>query len=252
MLLDAKDLIEEYKSDLLSRRQLLSYQPVLALVWIGEDKQTESFINAKIKLAKLLDCQLKVHHLLKAEEMQVEALIQTLNNNKEIKGLVLQLPMIGDLNTNRLINFIDPLKDVDNLTGKTTFPDPTPSAILRLLEYYKYELKNIVILGSGRLVGKPLSDILNKKGIAHDIVKEKAEEKSDFIKNHDILISATGKNIVNAEMVNENMVVIDASGVDVDSKTIEPLVKSVTPSKGVIGPLTVCELFDNLLTACGV
>ena len=253
MLLDAKDLLIDYKKDLLERRKKLSFQPVVALVWVGDDKQTEKFINTKIKLAKELDCELRTHHFPKIGDQQIEALMQTLNNNKGVNGIVVQLPLPKNVNADRLINFIDSNKDIDNLKGENMYISPTPNATIELLHYHNIVIKNVVILGYGKLVGKPLSEMFDSEGIKYDLIKERAEEKTEFIKNHDILISATGRaNIISPEMVNENMVVIDASGIDVDVPTIEPFVKAVTPPKGAIGPLTVCGLFDNLLTACGV
>lgn len=252
MLLEAKDLLAAKKAELVARRQKLSFPPGLGLIWIGDDRPTAAFIRAKQRQAQELDCQFFLHHLQAASSRQAEAVLQGLNQKKAVTGIVLQLPLPKALNPDRLIGQINPDKDIDGLRPSSRFPAPTPTGILALLKHHKINPAecSTVILGAGRLVGKPLAEVWQKNGWPYQQISHEAAKQTAAIRKHDILIAATGVNgLVSSAMVHREMVVVDGSGVDVEVAKIEPLVKAVTPKKGAIGPLTVCFLFANLLKA---
>ena len=233
-------------------RRALESSPGLALVWVGEDKQTAAFIQKKKLLAKKLDCQFFLHHFNSGNQRQLEAVIDGLSHRKDIHGIVLQLPLPKSCDTEALIQKIAPLKDVDNLRGDSPYASPTPNGIMTLLSSNNIAIKNLktIILGSGKLVGKPLADEFRKNGWKFDQIDRDAAAQVNFIRDHDLLIAATGvKNLVTPEMVHQEMIVVDGSGVDVEVAKFEPLVKLITPTKGAIGPLTVHCLFQNLLKA---
>ncbi len=253
MLLKAKELVKLKDEALSKYRETLSVRPGLALVWIGEDKQTEIFVHVKQRKAKALECEFFLHHLQSnAGFEQLSAVIQGLNRRPEIHGIVLQLPLPGRLDTQQVINLIDSQKDVDNLQEKNIYDSPTAAGILELLEYNQIDLASskTMILGAGRLVGKPLAEYFKERGYPFTQISRNAAEHIDEIRSADVLIAATGvKNIITAQMVHEKMIVVDGSGVDVDVATIEPLVAMVSPVKGAVGALTVSHLFANLLQA---
>jgi methylenetetrahydrofolate dehydrogenase (NADP+)/methenyltetrahydrofolate cyclohydrolase len=123
---------------------------------------------------------------------------------------------------------------------------------VQLLQANQINLANrkTVILGAGPLVGAPLAALFKKNGWPFTQIIKKAETQTDVIRKNDLLISCTGVTyLVQPEMVNPEMIVVDGSGIDVDVAQIEPLVAAVTPTKGAIGPLTVTNLFTNLLVA---
>lgn len=252
MLLQAKDLIAKTTKQLVRDRSKLSIRPGIALIWVGSDAQTGSFIRVKQQKAKVLDCDFHLHHLESASFDQLAALMKGLSSKKEIHGIVLQLPLPRKEDTEPLIELMAATKDIDHLRPDSPFTAPTPSGILAILEHNGVNLakEKIVILGNGRLVGSPLSKMLDKKGIRYTQIPRRARDHAEEIRTHDVLISGTGvKNLVTPAMVHKNMVVVDGSGIDVDAKAIEPLVKMITPQRGAIGPLTVTYLFKNLLSA---
>lgn len=253
MQLSAHKLIISLTEGLKLERKKLKHQPGLALVFVGEDEQTAAFIRAKQRLAKELDCAFWLHQFpVTASERQLAALIQGLSDKKEVDGLVLQLPLPKSVDTEGLINLINPAKDIDNLRGDSPYPSPTPSGIIALLRYHKIVIKDrqTVILGAGKLVGGPLFQMFTNNNWPVISIERQAEKQVNQIRNGDLLIAATGRpGLVTKEMVHSKMVVVDGSGVDASVETIEPLVEAVTPTKGAIGPLTVRYLFANLLRA---
>lgn len=252
MQLGARDLLKALEEALIRKRQKLSVQPGLALIWVGEDEQVGIFVRAKQAKAKRLDCQFFLHHFPTSSPEQIIALIKGLNKKKDVHGIVLQLPLPSNWPTERLIEIINHEKDVDSLKNETILPAPTPSGIVELMLYHKIDPSKLstVILGAGKLVGEPLAEIFTKKGWRFQQFDRDAAKQVLKIKQADILITATGvKNLVTPEMVNKKMIVIDGAGVDIDVAKIEPLVKAITPTRGAIGPLTVHFLFANLLQA---
>ena len=250
MQLLAKELLSRRLSQLLTSRKKLSSTPGLALIWVGEDIQTATYIRAKQVVAKKLNCQFFLHHFPSANQKQLESVIDGLNGRKDIDGIVLQLPLPKTVDTETLIGKVSLTKDTDNLSGDSPYASPTPSSIIALLNFYKIDLKKCqtVVLGAGRLVGGPLAHVFAKNNWPLTIISKKAKSQAEIIHKHDLLISATGvKHLVTPAMVHKDMVVVDGSGVDVDLKEIEPLVAKITPSQGAIGPLTVSFLFENLL-----
>ncbi|HUD20801.1 MAG TPA: bifunctional 5,10-methylenetetrahydrofolate dehydrogenase/5,10-methenyltetrahydrofolate cyclohydrolase [Candidatus Saccharimonadales bacterium] len=254
MQLAAKSLLDQLDQELVAVRARINTRPTLALIWVGDDKPTEKFVNAKQKKAVALECDFLLHHFERASFRQLEAMIEGLNNNSEITGIVLQLPLPAEIDADRLISQIDPKKDIDGLTPNSPYQCPTPSGIVALLEANKINPadKKTVIIGAGRLVGLPLAKIFHQKGWPYQLIASEAEKHIEEIRSADILIACTGvENLVTPKMIHDKMIVIDGSSVDVDVKVIEPLVAAITPARGAIGPLTVAYLFKNLLEAAG-
>ncbi len=250
MQLEFKSVVEELNETLKKEREKLSCKPVLALIWVGDDKQTARFVAVKQRKAQELNCEFVLHHFENATQRQLEALVEGLAENKGIHGVVLQLPLPTQIDIDRLLNLVPSSKDVDGLTQNSPYASPTPTGIIKLLGANNIDLssKRTVIIGAGRLVGMPLSKIFKENNWPHQLITRDAEKRVAEISDNDILISCTGvENLVSERMVRPEMVVVDGSGVDVDVKTIEPLVSKITPTKGAVGPLTVCYLFQNLL-----
>jgi len=252
MQLSAKELLKDRLVALAKLRSKLNTAPTLALIWVGNDPQTAIFIHRKQALAKKLDCQFSLHHFDQADQKQLEAVLSGLNRRTDIHGIVLQLPLPEPIDTERLISQIDRHKDVDNLRGDSPYDSPTVLGIIALLRFHQIPIEKMttVILGAGKLVGAPLAKVFAKNNWPLTVIARQARRQAEQIKTCDLLISATGvKDIVLPTMVNPQMTVVDGSGVDIDVETIEPLVKTITPARGAIGPLTVSFLFENLLRA---
>lgn len=252
MQLVAKRLLAERLAELTIRRGQLSTPPGIALVWVGENKQTATYIQKKKLLAKKLDCQFFLHHFPVASQQQLESVLDGLNSRKDIDGIVLQLPLPKALDVDQLIHKVIPSKDIDNLSGNSPYDSPTPSSIMALLKYHKIDMSSLstVVLGAGKLVGGPLAKVFARNNWPLTVIAKHARSQAEAVRRHDLLISATGvRGLITPEMVHQEMIVVDGSGLDVDARTIEPLVKTITPTKGAIGPLTVSFLFENLLLA---
>lgn len=252
MQLAAGELLLALDAVNLKKREGLTSQPGLALVWVGNDAQTAAFVRVKQRKAQKLNCQFFLHHFDAGDERQLDATIKGLNQRPDIHGIVVQLPLPPEINGDELIKIINPAKDVDGLTPGSPFPAPTATGIVQLLQANQINLsdRKTVILGAGPLVGAPLAAIFKKNGWHFTQITKKAETQADVIQKNNLLISCTGvAHLVQPGMVHPDMIVVDGSGIDVDVAQIEPLVAAVTPVKGAIGPLTVTNLFTNLLTA---
>lgn len=251
MLLSAEALIDDLSEEIALIRAKLDRPPLLALVWIGNDKQTEKFVNAKKKKAAELGVEFQLHHFESVAERQLSALLSSLNESKKVDGIIIQLPLPKNLKTDRILPMIDPAKDVDGLASPN-FPCPTPSGVVALLQRNGIDLAKTktVILGGGRLVGGPLAEIFQRNGWPFEQITTNAEQQKESIKKHDLLIAATGvEKLVTADYVHNQMTVVDASGVDVDFQGVEKIAKRVTPQRGAIGPLTVLFLLKNTVIA---
>lgn len=251
MQLQAKELLERRFAELKSWREALSKRPCLALIWVGNDSPTEKFVNAKKKMASDLNCDFSLHHFDQIEERQLAAVIDGLNSRKNITGMVLQLPLIN-LNAEKFIAQLNPEKDIDGLALNSKFVAPTPAGIMALLKENKVNpvLQKTVVIGDGKLVGRPLAKLFKENSWPFVQINNKAENHISEIKKCNLVISCTGvAGMITPAMVTKETIVIDGSGVDVDVKIIEPLVRMITPPKGAIGPLTVSFLFENLLKA---
>ncbi len=252
MLLQTKDLIETTTTALLERRNSLVARPGIALIWVGNDNQTRLFIRVKQQKAKLLDCEFFLHHLEVASLDQLKALMRSLNKKKEVHGIVLQLPLPNKDWAATLIEEMSPEKDIDHLRSDSPYPAPTPSGILAILRHNKIDpsTEKTVILGAGRLVGAPLAEFFSERKWSFTQIRRRAREQADVIRQATLVISGTGvKNLVTPDLVGKDAVVVDGSGIDVDVPAVEKVARAVSPSKGSVGPMTVCQLFDNLLTA---
>jgi len=252
MLLSGKALVEHLAAELKEKRRRLTRPPGLGLIWVGDDPQTGVFVRAKARKAQELGCEFVLHHLEQATQEQIAALIASLNSNKKIDGIVLQLPLPKNLRVDPLINSLEPRKDIDALGQNSPYLAPTVAGIIALLNEYKINPaeEKTVILGDGRLVGRPLAKKFQKENWPFQQITSRAEERENEIKKCSLLIAATGvPRLVGEGMVQKEMVVIDGSGVDTDPSRLEHLVRAITPARGAIGPLTVSFLFSNLLQA---
>lgn len=252
MRLDVKDFLAAETAALKEKGQKLSTPPGLALVWVGNDPQTGLFIRAKQKMAQELGWNFFLHHFDTAHTKQILAVVKGLNTRSDVQGIVVQLPLPEVIDIPAVIAAIASAKDVDGLTKNSPFFPPTPKGVLTLLDQSKIDpaKEKTVLLGRGQLVGAPLAEYFQQRNWPITIIDANAKEQATEIKKHSLLIAATGvDDIVTPAMVHPDMVVIDASGVDVDVKAIEPLVRLITPKRGAIGPLTVLFLFANLVKA---
>jgi methylenetetrahydrofolate dehydrogenase (NADP+)/methenyltetrahydrofolate cyclohydrolase len=260
-------------------------QPQLAILQVGDLTESNAYIAQKKLFAEKIGVNVlhKIHPDKVSEEELIEE-IERLNKDKKVHGIILQLPVPEGLNKERIIDTIDPIKDIDGLTAinvkrlwdndKQTIIPATVLGVISLLNHYEIQIegKKIVIVGRSALVGKPLAiALLNENAtvtICHHLTKDLKEET----RQADILIVAAGSpHIITKDHVREGQVVIDI-GInlaekfpleqkpeneipkrhmvgDVDFESVKNIVSAISPVPGGVGPMTVASLFQNLVEA---
>lgn len=277
ILLDGKALAEKIKNKLKSEYQKLGRKITLVIVQVGSNFVSEKFVEQKKKLGEELGISVvtrRYKDIISGSALRKN--IAELAHDKKIDGIVIQLPLPSTLNVQDILNAVPPGKDVDVLsaravgdfaTGKSNVLPPVVGAIDALFREYgiEYADKKIVVVGAGRLVGKPVSGWLSRQDIGYCLLTDTTSRSSHCIKDADILISGAGKpKLITGDMVKEGAVIIDAgtsivqpeSGSrkpeavlagDVDFDSVAPKSSYITPVPGGVGPLTVVMIFKNLL-----
>ena len=243
--------------------------PTLACVLVGDDPASKVYVANKEKACKFVGFNSVVKTLpADATQSQVAEVINSLNSDKNISGILLQLPLPQHLDENALINLISPQKDVDGLTelslgklfaGKYIVAPCTATGIIDLLDNYKIPIqgKRAVVVGRSLLVGKSVANLLEQRNATVTICHSKTENLASITKQADILVVAIGKpNFVTKDMVKKGAVVIDVginrlqAGLvgDVDFDNVKNKASYITPVPGGVGPMTIAELMKNTLT----
>lgn len=246
-------------------------KPGLAVIIVGDDPASRVYVNNKKKACELVGF-ISREYALPAETTQDEllSLVDTLNNDNEINGILCQLPLPKHLDEKAVIEAISPKKDVDAfhavnvgkiMIGDFDFLPCTPAGVMELLAYYNIDItgKECVVLGRSNIVGKPMSMLLLHKNGTVTVCHSHTKNLEEVCKRADILVAAVGiPKFVKANMVKENAVVIDV-GInrdengklcgDVDFADVESLASYITPVPGGVGPMTIAMLMKNTLTA---
>jgi len=259
-ILDGKKVAAKLKKNL--TRKFNRKTGGLAAVLVGRDPASILYLTKKAVMAKKLGVKFNIHKLkTSVSEMAVIKKIQSLNNNRDVGGIIVQLPLPQKFNLTRIVNSIDVKKDVDGMTDgniATGMVLPaTAVGILKLLADYKIKVrgKNVVLLGFTRLLNVPLSIYLVRQGNSV-IILQKGTKDMDRIRQADIIVSATGvPNLIKGSLIKRNAVVVDAGisqvqgrvAGDVDTKSVSQRAKYLSPVPGGVGPMTVVSLFSNLL-----
>lgn len=257
MLLDGRQLASFIKERHINQVANLRVQPKLAIVQASNDPSTESYIKVKSRYGANIGVLVDVH---KVDQSGISSLIEDLNKDKSVHGIIVQLPLPDPGPTDEILASIDPKKDVDGLHPESLFTPATPMAILWLLAGFNIDPKGktVAVVGQGRLVGAPLSTLLeNSESKVIRCDKQTKDLAAETLKA-DIVISATGvPGLIKPGMVKHKAVVVDA-GVgedngsmvgDLDSKLYDDKSLVITPNPGGVGPMTVVALFENLLQA---
>ncbi len=243
----------------------------LAVILVGSDPASKIYVANKKKACEQLGIISK-EYLLPADTTQKEllSLIEQLNNDKTVNGILCQLPLPKTIDEKTVISAISPEKDVDAfhpvnvgkiMIGDYDFLPCTPAGIMEMLKYCNIEVtgRNCVVIGRSNIVGKPMSMLLLQKNGTVTICHSKTENLEKVTAGADILVSAVGKaNFVTANMVKDGAVVIDVGmnrdengklcG-DVDFNGVSEKSSYITPVPGGVGPMTIATLMQNTLTA---
>ncbi len=245
--------------------------PKLAVIMVGNNPASKVYVRNKSKACNEVGIEYE-EYLLEEDISQEELLelINKLNKNKEINGILLQSPIPQHLNINEAFKAISDLKDVDGFNpisvgklciGEDTFVSCTPYGVIRMFEEYNIDLtgKDVVILGRSNIVGKPLIQCCLQKNATVTVCHSKTKNIEEHTKRADVIIAAIGKSkFVTADMVKDGVVIIDV-GInrgedgkltgDVDFENIEKKASYITPVPGGVGPMTIAMLMNNVIKA---
>ena len=276
-LIDGKMISAEIKAEAAEEATALKAQgiePCLAVVLVGDNSASKVYVSNKQKACEAVGIR-SVSHVLSAETTEEEllALIDTLNQDKGVHGILVQMPLPKQIDERKVILAISPEKDVDcfhpinvgNLhTGAKGFLPCTPAGIIELIKRsgHSIEGKSCVIIGRSNIVGKPVAMLLMQENGTVTICHSKTKDLAGICRGADIIVSATGKvNTVTADMVKEGAIIIDvgmnrnAEGKlcgDVDFENVKEVAGAITPVPGGVGPMTIAMLMKNCNTAARI
>jgi methylenetetrahydrofolate dehydrogenase (NADP+)/methenyltetrahydrofolate cyclohydrolase len=283
LLIDGKKTAQDIKNEIAARvaeiKQAGGKQPHLAAILVGEDGASQTYVGAKVKACEEVGFTSTLVRL--AAEVSEEELLRTvedINQNPDIDGLIVQLPLPSHISVDKVTNRIRPEKDVDGFTpanvGRMTLNWPayvaaTPYGIVELLKRYQIETsgKHCVVIGRSHIVGSPMSILMARNGYPGNatvtLTHSKTKDLAAICRTADILIVAIGKpEFVTADMVKPGAVVIDV-GIhriadetkktgfrligDVKYDEVAPIASAITPVPGGVGPMTIAALLYNTL-----
>ncbi len=278
LILNGRLVADEVQKNIISEIEILKSQqkrvPGLAVVLIGNDPASQIYVKNKDIACKKLGLYSEVHNLPSTiSESEVLNLISSLNFNNKIDGILIQLPLPNHLNKEKILDSIDPTKDVDGLhpynlgklmRGDKTLTPCTPQGVIEILKHYSINISgcSAVVIGRSILVGKPVSILLANENATVTIAHSKTKNIEEVAKNADILISAIGKpKLITKNWIKDGAIIIDVginrlqeNGVnklvgDVDFENVNQLCKAITPVPGGVGPVTIAMLMSNTLKA---
>ena len=273
-IIDGKELAKHIREELKEEVKELKnaeIHPKLAVIMVGDDPASKVYVRNKSRACEDVGIEYE-EYLLPAKTTREELLelIEKLNNDERVHGILVQSPLPEGLDANEAFRTILPKKDVDGFhpvnVGKLSlnqdcFVSCTPYGIIKMLEAYNVPIEgaNAVIIGRSNIVGKPLAQCLLNKNATVTICHSKTKNLKEITKKADILIAAIGKSkFVTEDMVKENATVIDV-GInrneegklvgDTDFENIKEKVSFITPVPGGVGPMTIAMLMNNVIKA---
>lgn len=282
ILIDGKKISDAKREEIRLKVEALKKEtgkaPGLATILVGEDAASQVYINSKIKACEKAGIA-SYHHSFPADisQEQIIETIEKLNNNPEVDGILLQLPLPNEQDSQNCINAISPLKDVDGLhpfnagllnlskswdeiVQKNILTSCTPAGVIYLLKASNIEIegKTAVVIGRSNLVGKPLSMMLLANNATVIMAHSRTKNLKELCKSADIVVAAIGKaNFVNRNFIKNGSTVIDV-GInrvdgklygDVDFENVKDMDITITPVPGGVGPMTITMLLENTLKA---
>ena len=273
-LIDGKKISKEIKDELKEKVAALKAEGKeigMAVIQVGNDPASIVYVGNKKKACEYIGIRSESYEL--PEETTQEELIELierLNNDDKIHGILVQLPVPKQINDERIINAISPLKDVDGFSpasvgalsiGQKGFLSCTPAGIIQLLKRSNIDIegKECVVVGRSNIVGKPMAMLLLRENATVTVCHSRTKNLKEVCKRADILVAAVGKpKMIDASYVKDGAVVIDV-GIhrnengklcgDVDFDSVEPICSAITPVPGGVGPMTIAMLMNNCVEA---
>jgi len=273
-ILDGKALSDQIKIRLKQESEILVEQgitPGLAVILVGDDAASQTYVKMKEKACDMTGIYSIIHKM--PSSISQEKILETIamiNTNPNIDGVLVQLPLPKHIDTTKIIEAIEPRKDVDGfhpfnvgrlVAGLESFVPCTPLGVMRLLAHYAIDPKglNACVVGASNIVGKPMMNLLLNAGATVDICHIFTKDLKEHTKKADLLIVGVGKqNLISEDMVKEGAIVVDiginktAEGRivgDVDFENVAPKCSYITPVPGGVGPMTIAMLLENTVKA---
>ena len=270
-IIDGKAISTEMKENLkkeVEKLKELGIVPGLAVIIVGKDPASKTYVNSKEKTAESMGIYSVKHELSESvKEEDLILLIEQLNEDNKIHGILVQLPLPKHIDSKKVLNKISIKKDVDGfhpenigkmIIGDEAFLPCTPNGVIKMLEYKNIEIagKHAVIIGRSNIVGKPMAILLLERDATVTICHSKTKNLSQITNLADIIIAAVGiPNFVKPEMIKKDAIVIDV-GInrvngklvgDVDFNLVKEKTSLITPVPGGVGPMTIAMLMYNTI-----
>ena len=273
-ILDGKKLSEKIKENLKNEVEELKNKgitPGLAVILVGNDPASHTYVKMKKNACQNVGIYSVVHEFPESiSEKELLSTIKMINENPNIHGLLIQLPLPKHIDTTKILEAVDPSKDVDGfhpynmgrlVEGLDTFAPCTPLGVMEIFKEYNIDLKgkDVCVVGASNIVGKPMWALLLNAWASVDICHIETKDLCAHTKRADIVIVGVGKpNLITADMVKEGVIVIDI-GInrlddgrlvgDVDFENVSKKASYITPVPGGVGPMTIAMLLKNTVKA---
>ena len=270
-IIDGKQISEELKSAIALEVSGLNSKPGLAVILVGDNAASKVYVNNKEKGCQEVGFNsIKINRDENTTEKELLQLIQDLNNDETIDGILVQLPLPNHIDTKKVIEAIDPIKDVDGfhkenmgrlLQNNPTLRPCTPRGVMTMLEKSNINPYGLdaVVIGASNIVGRPMAIELLNAGATVTICHSKTQDLPGKVKSADIVVAAVGiPRFVQADWLKKGSIVIDV-GInrletgelvgDVDFDQAKDVVNAITPVPGGVGPMTIATLLENTLLA---
>ncbi|MDD6703925.1 MAG: bifunctional methylenetetrahydrofolate dehydrogenase/methenyltetrahydrofolate cyclohydrolase FolD [Clostridiaceae bacterium] len=268
--LSVKERVAEEVKDLKKN----GIEPCLAVILVGDDPASKVYVNNKKKACEFCGIR-SLEYFLPADASQEElnSLVEKLNSDESVNGILCQLPLPAHLDEKEVLNLIKPEKDVDAfhpenvghiMIGDFNFLPCTPAGIMEMLKYENIGLdgKNCVIIGRSNIVGKPMAMLMLKENATVTVCHSHTKNLKELVARADVVVAAVGKaKFVTADMIKDGAVIIDV-GInrcedgklygDVDFEACKEKASYITPVPGGVGPMTIATLMQNTVTAAKI
>lgn len=270
IILDGKALSNKIKEEVKAEVDAMRVKPHLVVIQVGDNPASSVYVRNKQRACEAVGIASGLIKLGEnTDEKELLSIIESLNLNNEINGILVQLPLPKHINEKNILDSINPLKDVDGFhyinsgklfNGDDSLVPCTPAGIVEMLNRYNIEVegKHCVVVGRSNIVGKPISILMLDKNATVTICHSRTSNLKDITKQADILIAAVGKpKLINSEYIKDNVTIIDVGinrteyGLcgDIDFDDVKDKVYAITPVPGGVGPMTIAMLMKNTLKA---